>query len=75
MRGCAFLLRLNVGMGMLQYGFYKVFPVQMQPPNLAVLNEPVGNTCPDDAAVDDAWDWCPCMSACAVIGGGAWGTC
>ncbi len=41
-----FLLRLNVGMGMLQYGFYKVFPVQMQPPNLAVLNEPVGQTSP-----------------------------
>ena len=41
-----FLLRLNVGMGMLQYGFYKVFPVQMQPPNLAVLNEPVGNMSP-----------------------------
>jgi len=41
-----FLVRLNVGIGMLQYGFYKVFPVQMQPPNLAVLNEPVGNSSP-----------------------------
>ncbi len=41
-----FLLRLNVGLGMFQYGFYKVFPIQMQPPNLAVLNEPVGNTSP-----------------------------
>jgi hypothetical protein len=41
-----FFLRLNVGMGMLQYGFYKVFPVQMQPPNLAVLNEPLGNASP-----------------------------
>ncbi len=41
-----FFLRLNVGMGMLQYGFYKVFPIQMQPPNLAVLNEPVGQTSP-----------------------------
>jgi len=41
-----FFLRLNVGMGMLQYGFYKVFPIQMQPPNLAVLNEPLGQTSP-----------------------------
>ena len=41
-----FLVRLNVGLGMLQYGFYKVFPVQMQPPNLAVLNEPLGQTSP-----------------------------
>ena len=41
-----FFVRLNVGMGMLQYGFYKVFPVQMQPPNMAVLNEPLGNTSP-----------------------------
>jgi hypothetical protein len=41
-----FFLRLNVGMGMFQYGFYKVFPIQMQPPNLAVLNETVGNTSP-----------------------------
>jgi hypothetical protein len=41
-----FFLRLNVGMGMLQYGFYKVYPIQMQPPNLAVLNEPVGQMSP-----------------------------
>ena len=41
-----FFLRLNIGMGMLQYGFYKVFPVQMQPPNMAVLNEPLGQTSP-----------------------------
>jgi hypothetical protein len=41
-----FFLRLNIGMGMLQYGFYKVYPIQMQPPNLAVLNEPVGQTSP-----------------------------
>jgi hypothetical protein len=41
-----FFVRLNVGLGMLQYGFYKAFPVQMQPPNLAVLNEPLGNTSP-----------------------------
>jgi hypothetical protein len=41
-----FLVRINIGLGMLQYGFYKVFPVQMQPPNMAVLNEPLGNTSP-----------------------------
>jgi hypothetical protein len=41
-----FFLRLNVGMGMLQYGFYKLFPIQMQPPNMAVLNEPLGQTSP-----------------------------
>jgi hypothetical protein len=41
-----FLVRINVGLGMLQYGFYKVFPVQMQPPNMAVLNAPLGNTSP-----------------------------
>lgn len=41
-----FFLRLNVGMGMFQYGFYKVFPIQMQPPHLAVLNEPVGQASP-----------------------------
>ena len=41
-----FFLRLNVGLGMMQYGFYKVFPIQMQPPNLAVLNEPLGQVSP-----------------------------
>ncbi len=41
-----FFVRLNVGVGMLQYGFYKVYPIQMQPPNLAVLNEPLGNASP-----------------------------
>jgi hypothetical protein len=41
-----FLVRLNVGLGMLQYGFYKAFPIQMQPPNMAVLNEPLGNASP-----------------------------
>jgi hypothetical protein len=41
-----FLVRLNVGMGMLQYGFYKLYPIQMQPPNMAVLNEPLGQTSP-----------------------------
>jgi hypothetical protein len=41
-----FFVRLNVGIGMLQYGFYKVFPVQMQPPNLAVLNAPLGDASP-----------------------------
>lgn len=41
-----FLVRVNVGIGMLQYGFYKVYPVQMQPPSMAVLNEPVGQMSP-----------------------------
>lgn len=41
-----FFLRLNIGIGMLQYGFYKVFPIQMQPPSMAVLNEPVGHMSP-----------------------------
>jgi len=41
-----FFVRLNVGMGMLQYGFYKLYPIQMQPPSMAVLNEPVGQISP-----------------------------
>ena len=41
-----FFVRVNVGIGMLQYGFYKVYPVQMQPPSMAVLNEPVGQMSP-----------------------------
>jgi hypothetical protein len=39
-------LRLTVGYGMLVYGFSKVFPLQMGPQSLAVLNEPLGNTSP-----------------------------
>jgi hypothetical protein len=45
-RWLRFFLRLNVGIGMLQYGFYKVYPIQMQPPNLAVLNAPLGDASP-----------------------------
>jgi hypothetical protein len=41
-----FFVRLNVGIGMLQYGFYKLYPIQMQPPSMAVLNEPVGQISP-----------------------------
>jgi hypothetical protein len=41
-----FLLRLTCGMFMVTYGLIKVFPFQMPPPSLAVLNEPVGNLAP-----------------------------
>ena len=41
-----FGLRLALGIAMLGYGFAKVFPLQMQPPYLAVLNEPVGQMSP-----------------------------
>jgi hypothetical protein len=41
-----FLLRLTCGMFMLIYGFNKVFPVQMPPLSLAVLNEPMGQSTP-----------------------------
>jgi hypothetical protein len=41
-----FLLRLTCGMFMVTYGWAKVFPFQMPPPSLAVLNEPVGNLSP-----------------------------
>lgn len=37
-------LRLTLGYAMLNYGFAKLFPLQMSPPSLAVLNEPLGNT-------------------------------
>jgi hypothetical protein len=39
-------LRLTLGYAMLNYGLSKVFPLQMAPPSLAVLNEPLGNTSP-----------------------------
>ena len=39
-------LRLTLGYAMLNYGFAKLFPLQMAPPSLAVLNEPLGNTSP-----------------------------
>ncbi len=41
-----FTLRLALGVAMLNYGFAKLFPLQMAPPSLAVLNEPLGNTSP-----------------------------
>jgi hypothetical protein len=41
-----FLLRLCIGASMLPYGMLKLFPNQMAPPSLAVLNEPLGNTSP-----------------------------
>jgi uncharacterized membrane protein YphA (DoxX/SURF4 family) len=42
-----FTIRLMVGVSMLWYGFDKVFPIQMQPPTLGVLNEPFGQMSPD----------------------------
>jgi hypothetical protein len=39
-------LRLTLGVAMLGYGMVKLFPLQMSPPSLAVLNEPLGNTSP-----------------------------
>lgn len=41
-----FLLRLTCGGFMLLYGFSKVFPLQMAPISIAILNEPVGNMSP-----------------------------
>lgn len=41
-----FLLRLTWGMYMLTYGFAKVFPMQMPPLSLGILNEPVGGMAP-----------------------------
>jgi hypothetical protein len=41
-----FLLRLTCGMFMVIYGLDKVFPFQMPPLSIAVLNEPVGNISP-----------------------------
>ncbi len=40
------ILRLTLGYAMLEYGLSKLFPLQMSPPSLAVLNEPLGNTSP-----------------------------
>jgi hypothetical protein len=40
------ILRLTLGFAMLTYGMVKFFPLQMAPPSLAVLNEPLGNTSP-----------------------------
>jgi hypothetical protein len=41
-----FLLRLTCAMFLIGYGLAKVFPFQMPPPSIAVLNEPVGNMSP-----------------------------
>lgn len=41
-----FFLRLTVGMFMIGYGMGKVFPMQMQPISIAVLNEPLGQSSP-----------------------------
>jgi hypothetical protein len=39
-------IRLTLGVAMFNYGLTKLFPFQMAPPSLAVLNEPLGNTSP-----------------------------
>lgn len=41
-----FLLRLTCASFMLLYGFAKVFPLQMAPISIGILNEPVGNMSP-----------------------------
>ncbi len=41
-----FLVRLTLVLAMANYGFSKLFPMQMPPPSLAVLNESVGSTSP-----------------------------
>ena len=41
-----FLLRLTLGMFMLQYGMAKVFPLQMPRPSVAILTEPIGQSSP-----------------------------
>lgn len=41
-----FLLRLTLVFTLLGYGIDKVFPLQMPPPLLAVLNEPLGQSSP-----------------------------
>jgi hypothetical protein len=41
-----FVLRLTLVIAMANYGFSKLFPMQMPPPSLAVLNEPVGSLSP-----------------------------
>jgi len=40
------IIRLTLGVAMINYGLAKLFPLQMSPPSLAVLNEPLGNTSP-----------------------------
>ena len=41
-----FGVRLTLAVAMLNYGSWKIFPIQMPPPSLAVLNEPLGSTSP-----------------------------
>jgi hypothetical protein len=41
-----FIIRLTLVLAMANYGFSKLFPMQMPPPSLAVLNEPVGSVSP-----------------------------
>jgi hypothetical protein len=41
-----YLLRLALGFIMLRYGIFKIFPLQMSHPSLAVLNEPLGQSSP-----------------------------
>ena len=41
-----FLLRLTLIVAMLWYGSIKLWPIQIESPSLAVLNEPVGNLSP-----------------------------
>jgi len=42
-----FLLRLSVGFFMIGYGMVKVFPLQMAPISVAVLNQPAGQMTPE----------------------------
>jgi len=42
-----FILRLTLISGLASFGFIKLFPLQMAPPSIAVLNEPLGNTLPN----------------------------
>jgi hypothetical protein len=37
-----FLIRLTLGIGMVTYGLAKVFPLQMPPPSIGSLSEPLG---------------------------------
>jgi hypothetical protein len=39
-------IRVTLGVAMIGYGLAKLFPLQMGPPSLAVLNEPLGNSSP-----------------------------
>jgi hypothetical protein len=41
-----FVLRLTCAMFLVIYGMVKVFPLQMPPPSIAILNEPAGNMAP-----------------------------